>query len=241
MNAIGYVRISTKDQSNYSLDFQESSIKDYCLRNNVKIMALFKDDGESSYTFDRPDWIALEEFIKTHKGKVQYLVVMDHDRFSRNLPEALLKITHLEKKFGITVLATNEPIDLDTSDPSIFLQRAFKYLMANDELFRIRKRTTQGIRQALEGGRFINRAPFGFKNQKDIGGKGIIVIDEERSYIIKKIFSDFLAGGQMMPIYKEAKRLGLTYKGNSAIQRVLKNCVYAGLIKVPASKKGPEK
>lgn len=241
MNAIGYVRISTKDQSKYSLDYQKSSIKEYCTRNSLELLNLFEDDGESSFTFDRPDWIALEAFIKKHKGKVQFLIVMDHDRFSRNLPEALMKINHLEMKFGIKVLATSEPVDLDTTDPNVFMTRAFKYMMANNELFNIRRRTSQGIRQALESGRFVNKAPFGYRNVKAEGGKGFIEIDEERAFIIKKIFRDYLLGHPFKQIHKEAKALGFTYSGNSAVPRVLNNCLYAGLIKVPANRKTPER
>ncbi|MGE7412709.1 recombinase family protein, partial [Pedobacter suwonensis] len=88
MNAIGYVRLSIKDQSQYSLGYQEKSIADYCEKNGVELLEVFSDNGKSSYTFDRPDYIALEDFIKQRKGKIQFLVVMDHDRFSRNLSEA---------------------------------------------------------------------------------------------------------------------------------------------------------
>ncbi|HTJ11342.1 MAG TPA: recombinase family protein [Dinghuibacter sp.] len=91
MNAIGYLRLSMRDQSRYSLEYQESSINEYCKRNNIELLAVFKDNGQSSYNFDRPNYIALENFIKKHKGGVNYLIVMDHDRFSRNLPEALMK------------------------------------------------------------------------------------------------------------------------------------------------------
>jgi DNA invertase Pin-like site-specific DNA recombinase len=71
MKAIGYVRISKKDQSNYSLDYQENSIREYCHRNQVELESVYIDDGESSYTFDRPDYQALESFIKQHKGRVR--------------------------------------------------------------------------------------------------------------------------------------------------------------------------
>jgi site-specific DNA recombinase len=70
----------------------------------------------------------------------------------------------LEVKFGIKVIATNEPIDIDPDDPDVFMQRAFRYLIANEELLRIRKRTKQGMRHAQESGRYINRAPFGYIN-----------------------------------------------------------------------------
>ena len=48
MNAIGYMRLSPKDQSK-SLEYQESSIKEYCKRNSLNI-GLFKYNGESSWT-----------------------------------------------------------------------------------------------------------------------------------------------------------------------------------------------
>lgn len=164
--AIGYVRIGKKDQSMYSLDAQENLIRKYCQRNNVSISAIFRDDGECSDTFDRPDYIALENFIKARKGRVNFLVIKDHDRFSRNLSEALAKIEHLERKHGVKVVAIDEPINIDTSDPGIFLGRAFKYVMANHELLNIRKRTAQGIRNAMAAGRVVNIAPFGYNNKR---------------------------------------------------------------------------
>ena len=241
MSAIGYVRLSIKDQSQYSLEYQEKAIRDYCIRNQVELLAVFMDNGKSSYTFDRPDYIALENFIKKHKRKIKYLVVLDHDRFSRNLSEALTKIDTLEKKHGLKVLATNEPLDLDTSDPSVFMDRAFKYLMANAELFRIRKRVKMGVRHAVESGRFINSAPFGYKNVRDENGKAIIVIEEAKAIIIRKIFADYLDGKQAFVIHKEVRALGFSVYGNSAVVRVLGNCVYAGLIKVPAYNNSPER
>jgi len=241
MNAIGYMRLSIRDQSRYSLEYQEESIRDYCRRNNIELTALFKDNGESSYTFDRPDYKAVEAFIKKHKGQNQYFIIMDHDRFSRNLSEALSKITELEVKFGIKVIATNEPIDIDPDDPNVFMQRAFRYLIANEELLRIRKRTKQGMRHAQESGRYVNRAPFGYINVKDVSDKSTLAIDEPRAMIIQKIYNDYLSGIPMYLIYKDVKAIGFTIKGNSAIQKVLSNCVYAGLIKVPADKKRPDR
>lgn len=202
---------------------------------------MFKDNGESSYTFDRPDYKAVEAFIKKHKGQNQYFVVMDHDRFSRNISEALSKITELEVKFGIKVVATSEPLDIDPSDPNVFMQRAFRYLIANEELLRIRKRTRQGMRHAQESGRYVNRAPFGYLNAKDVTNKSILTVDEPKTFIIQRIFADYLLGIPMHLIYQQVKVLGFTVKGNSAIRKVLSNCVYAGMVKVPADGKRPER
>jgi site-specific DNA recombinase len=189
-------RISKKDQSIHSLEYQEKAIREYCQRNQILLGSLFIDDGESSFTFDRPDYQALEKFIKGNKGKakIKYLIVFDHDRFSRNLPEALQKIESLEKRYGLKVIATSEPLDIDTQDPSVFLLRAFKYLIANQELLTIRKRAKVSSRHAQESGRYINLAPYGYINHKEQGGKMIIKIDPLKRPIVQKVYRDFLSG-----------------------------------------------
>src|SRR3546814_16043439 len=123
MKAIGYIRISQKDQSNYSLEYQKKSIADYCKRNEVELVSSFVDDGESSYTFDRPDYKALEKFIRRNQKQVKYLIILDPDRFSRHLAEALQKTEQMERKFALRGLAKNEPHAIDTSDPGVFIQR----------------------------------------------------------------------------------------------------------------------
>ncbi len=72
MNAFGYMRLSSKHQSK-SLEYQESTIREYCKRNKLNVLGMFKDNGESSYTFDRPDYLALESYLRTCKRQCQYL------------------------------------------------------------------------------------------------------------------------------------------------------------------------
>lgn len=240
MNAIAYLRLSSKDQSK-SLEYQESTIREYCRRNSVRVMAIFKDNGEDSYTFDRPNYRALEDFIRKYKGECQYLIVLDHDRFSRNLPEALMKISELERNHGVKVLSTNERVDLDTSDPDVFMKRAFDYMIANKELFTIRKRTKQGMRNAKENGRYLGRAPFGYRNIPNPAMKNAIEVNEKQALIVERIFKDYLLGIAPYIIYKTVRPLGFTNRGNSAITDILKNPLYAGLIRVPAFQDLPEK
>lgn len=235
MNACGYIRISTKDQSVYSLEYQERAIRQYCTTNNLNLLAVFKDDGESSYTFDRPDWLALESFIKSNKS-VEYLVVLDHDRFSRNLAEALMKIKELHDKFSIKVLATTDSFETDFSDPSTFLMRAFKLMMAEGELWRIRQRTKAGMLQAALNGRHANVAPFGYKNARDESGKPILIMDDEKAYIVRMIFKEYLHGTGIEEIRRMVTPLGFTRRGSSAIQEILSNPVYAGMVKIPPHK-----
>lgn len=239
MTAIGYIRISTVDQSTYSLEFQEAAVRKYCTDNNLNLLAIFKDNGESSYTFDRPDWKALEAFIKKNK-QVTHLIIYDHDRFSRNLAEALLKIKELQDKFGIKVLATTDRIDTDMADPSTYIMRAFRYMIAESELLRIRERIKAGIMHAFMNGYFPNLAPYGYKNSRTEDKKPALIIDPEKARIVKEIFRLRLQGKSPEAIRAAVRPMGFNRSGNDAIQRILANPVYAGLIKVPAYKNRPE-
>jgi site-specific DNA recombinase len=238
MNAIGYVRVSVKDQSTYSLDGQERAIRQYCATNDLQLLEVFKDDGESSYTFDRPDWKALERFIKANKS-VTHLIIFDHDRFSRNLAEALIKIKELHDKFGVRVLATTDSFNTDFTDPSTFMIRAFKYMMAESELHKIRSRTQAGYIQACLKGHYVNKAPYGYINEK-IGEAPSLSIDVEKAFAVKLIFNEYLAGSSIEEVRKLLKAHNFNLSGNSAIQRILTNPTYAGLIKVPQYRDRPE-
>ncbi|QTE38151.1 recombinase family protein [Mucilaginibacter gossypii] len=113
--------------------------------------------------------------------------------------------------------------------------------MANKELFNIGKRTKQGIRNAKESGRYLGRTLFGYKNVIDGTKRNLIEIDKPRTLIVEHIFKDYIAGLPQYIIYKNAKAMGCTLTGKSTIQSILQNCVYVGLIKVPALGELPEK
>lgn len=235
MNALGYTRISTAAQSEHSLDHQERMIRQYCVSNGLTLLEIFKDDGECSYTFDRADFKALEAFIKKNKN-VDYLIILCEDRFSRNLAEALMKISDLQKKYGLKVLTVTDPIDIDLTDPAVFMMRAFKFMMAEGELHNIRKRTKNGMVEAALKGRFCHVAPYGYLNSRDEHDRPIILIREDRAEIVRAMFREYLSGLELEQVRSAARKRGYNQTGKSSIKRILSNAVYCGLIEVPAHK-----
>ncbi|HVZ95892.1 MAG TPA: recombinase family protein [Chitinophagaceae bacterium] len=237
--AIGYTRISRKDQSNFSLPGQDRYLKEFARELDVEIIASFADKGRSAKDFDRPNWQKLEAFIKEHHKTVDYLLIIKYDRLIRNVAQGLQKIEMLEQKYHIIILSFFERMFIDYDSPFYFKQRADILVAAEFELRIIRDRTMFGIHSALSLGRFINHAPVGYKNSRDEKNEPIIIIDEEKAHIIRRIFSMYLSGSTIKEIYIAAQYAGLHLKGHSAIQRILSNCVYAGLIYVPAYRKDP--
>lgn len=239
--AIGYIRISTKEQSNYSLSGQREQIGSYCEKNDIKLLDVFEDDGQSAKNFDRISWHELENYIAINHKAIDYLIVYKYDRFSRNLSEALPMIEKLEKKYKIIILSILENIGVHPKSPMFFLFRTQLLLNANNELNYIRERTAFGMHQGAKAGKFLHAAPFGYVNAKDSGKNKTIAQDPVKAELVRQVFKMYLNGVSMEDIRRSLKGDGLTVTGNSAMRRLLSNPAYAGMVKVPSYYDEPEK
>ena len=237
--AIGYIRISDKDQSNFSISGQEKYIREYCERNNLYLHSIFTDE-KSAKDFDRRAWQNLEDYMRSSYRDVDYLIVIKYDRFSRNAAAGLNKIEMIEKKYGIIVVSVFEQMSIDYDSPFYFKQRADMLVNAEFELRVIRDRTLFGMHEALSSGRYISKAPTGYLNTRDEYNKPYIVIDKDKGPVIPRIFEMYMRGTPIKAIADFAIANGFPLRGNSAITRILTNPVYAGLVRVPAYKKDPD-
>lgn len=232
--AIGYVRISDKDQSNFSLDGQERYIRDFAAKNDYEIIASFRDEGRSAKNFDRPDWKQLQLFCKQNHHQVDALIVAKYDRFSRNLKDSLSMIEMLEEKYHIRILSAMEPIMINPASPFFFQFRTQMLMGAQVEWLIIRDRTQFGRHHALKSGRYITTAPFGYINKRDEQNKPIIVVDEVKAPVVRKMFQMLLEGAPLKEIQLEARRKGYRNAWKGAAKATLMNPTYAGMIHVPA-------
>lgn len=230
--AIAYIRISTSDQSNFSLTGQENYIRDFAQKNGYEILELFKDDGQSAKNFDRPDWKLLQKFCKENHHQVDALIVSKYDRFSRNLGEALQMIEMLEGKYKIRVLSAMEPIGLHPNSPYFFQFRTQMLMGAQVEWLVIKDRTRHGINTGQKAGRYMTTAPFGYINQRDESNKPIIVVDHAKAGIVIRMYQMLLEGAPLKEIALEARRKGYKNRSNSAVKFTLQCPTYAGLIRV---------
>ncbi len=231
--AVGYVRISREDQSQNSIPGQVNDITSYCKRNNLDLVQIFTDNGQSGFNFQRREWQQVEQYIKKNKA-VKYLVVLDMERFSRaNLVDALQKMDEIQKRISVKILTVTDPVNLDIEDFGTDLRRIIQLLFSNYELKKIRKRTSDGLYTAMSSGRWVNKAPYGFVNIRDAEGRPLIGIDEDKAYAVRLVFRKYLQGFELDEIRKETVANGVKLKGNSAIRRMLSNPLYAGLIQLP--------
>ena len=114
--ALLYRRVSTSNQKEFgnSLSAQKSSLREFCVKKGVEVIKEFEEDY-SAKDFDRPVFKEMLEFAIQNKNKIDYLLIVSWDRFSRNALEALKTISDFEN-LGIEINCINNWIDPE--DPS---------------------------------------------------------------------------------------------------------------------------
>ena len=145
MKAIGYARVSTRDQS---LDVQVDQITRYCEYRNIDLARLYSDKA-SGKDIDRPEFQTLITDIDTNAHGAEVVVVWKLDRIGRSLKN-LIEITEMlrAKKLGLICIDSN--IDTTTNEGRLFFHMMASF--AEYERSLINERTALGREAALAKG-----------------------------------------------------------------------------------------
>jgi DNA invertase Pin-like site-specific DNA recombinase len=233
MKALSYCRISDKEQSHFSLDGQLDIIKRFASRQGIEIAASFTDDGKSARNMERPAWKELENYLSVNKG-ITHVIVAKYDRFSRNTELGLTFIRRAQEKWGVVVVSASETFDL-RMNPIVHFQFLVNTLAAAEiQWMHIQQNTLFGIWKAKKSGRYISKAPWGYLNSSDALGKPFIIPDERRFQFVEKAYDMYLIDASYKDILLMLKSSGsFSLSGHSAVNRILSNQTYAGLVLVP--------
>ncbi len=88
-----YTRVSTDRQAEegYSLDEQEKSCRELAQRIGYKVLGVYREEGASGTSINRPKFQKMLEKCNDDKGKtVKAVIVIHTDRFARNTLEHLM-------------------------------------------------------------------------------------------------------------------------------------------------------
>ncbi len=230
MNVITYCRVSTKEQAEtgYSLEVQERICRDYAERNGYNILKVFVEKGESAKTVNRSQLTKLLEFVSKNRKNINALVVYKLDRLSRNLVD-YTNLTCYFSKAGVDIKSATENID-DT--PAGKFTKNMIASVAQFENDVKSERTKSGMQQAVKEGRWCWHAPIGYKNSEDSLSKPLLIPSEESRFIIEAF--DLAESGlhKQTEIVARLKKKGFNRITNGLLNRVLRNSLYTGLIKV---------
>lgn len=184
-NTALYMRLSRDDETygdSVSIESQRIILQQYAREHDLHVIGEYIDDGWSGTNFDRPNFQRMMNDVED--GKINCIVTKDLSRFGREHIEMdyYLEILFPEKRVRYIAVTENEDTEKGLSDFVPF-KNLFNEWYAKD--------TSRKVKAAFAakfeaGQRVCTYAPLGYKKHPDIKNK--IIIDEETSWIIEKIF-----------------------------------------------------
>jgi DNA invertase Pin-like site-specific DNA recombinase len=182
----------------------------------------------------------LTAFIAKYHKTVDYLVVCEMDRFSRDAGEALTMAKKLQTKYNVQIVSVTEGITFDYRDNGSFFRTGLSLLLAEDDNIRRTNKVNSGIYTAkAREGRYIHgKPPYGYVKE----GKGkdaTLIIMEDQAKAVRFIYDAFLQNMPLCKIREKAKEMGFAFTSNSYVQKILSLPIYSGQQTVKSFKDMP--
>ncbi len=231
LRVVTYRRVSTVEQvENNSLGLQQRECLEYAQRHGYDVVREFKDEGESAKTADRPGLQDLLVFCSAKKNAVDGVVIHKIDRLSRNADD-FSAIRALLRKHNVRLISVTEPISEDAVGK---LTQGLLAIVAEFDNDIRTWRATNGMREAVLQGRYVLRAPVGYRDTH-YGGEKNIEPDDMAPLVLQAF--ELVGTGQYTQ--EEARvvvnKTGLTNKRGKPIpaqyfHTMLRNKLYMGVI-----------
>ena len=227
LRVAAYCRVSTdSDAQLESLETQKTHYEHYInSRDDWEFAGLYFDEGITGTKADkRPKLMCLIEDCKAKK--VNFVITKSISRFSRNTTDCL-DIVRTLLNLNIPVYFEKENINTGSMESELFL--SILSSMAEGESTSISENNKWGIKKRFENGTYkLGYVPYGYRWEN-----GEIIVDPEQAVIVKRIFSELLAGKGTDAIAKKLNTENVpTKKGgrwtSSSIRGILANEKYTG-------------
>jgi site-specific DNA recombinase len=199
--AVAYVRVSTADQARegWSLTVQRKRVHAYCDARGWRLSRVYADEGVSSAA-RRPAFEAMIDDVLANG--VEVIVAMKLDRLGRSAAGLLSLYERLERK-GVRIVTIEDGIDTSTANGR--LMRTILAALAEWERDVIRDRTRTGVRAAMDDGRRVGQAPFGYTVRD-----GRLVQHPGEQRILRRIRTRHAAGASLATIARELNDAGIS-------------------------------
>lgn len=242
-----YLRVSTEEQAlvqEGSLDSQRHRLSSFVEIKNAqepgwgKINEFYIDEGISAKDTRRPAFQRMMSDIR--KGKINFILVTDLARLSRNLLDFCVLQNDLVK-YGAKFLSMKEQFDTSTAAGEMMILNIMN--LAQFERKQTSERVTMNFHSRATRGLRSGGAPvLGY--EVDPENKSRLVVNKDEAPKVKAIFSTFLEAGTLANTLRSLKELGIEPRRNpkrpkeransgewsrDALQNLLRNRAYIGL------------
>jgi len=163
--AIGYARVSTRDQADngHSLEAQQAKIEAYATLHDLQLMGVAIDDGYSGKDLDRPGIEKVLGMIR--RRAVDVVIVAKLDRITRSVRDLGDLIERFDAS-GIQFASVADNIDTNTAAGRLVLNVMASVAQWEREV--IGERTSDALAHMRANGRRVSRfAPYGYRLTAD--------------------------------------------------------------------------
>jgi site-specific DNA recombinase len=237
VKAVIYLRVSTKEQAEegYSIPAQAEACRRFIADRGWELADEYVDRGESARTADRPQLQAMLARLSEDRS-IEALVVHKLDRLARNL-EDHAEVRAALRKAGVQLHSVTETLADSASGKLVegILASIAEFYSAN-----LGQEIRKGMDQKAAQGGWPVRAPFGYRNVRRDGpgrrGESVLEPDPQAPLVVWA-FERYATGTLSLAALTEQlaerglrNRLGNS-PGISAVHRMLRNPVYAGVVR----------
>lgn len=173
MKGIIYTRVSSDEQvKGTSLEFQEDLCRKYCEQQDIEVVEIFREEGESAKDLslnNRKKFLAALEFCRKRKHQIHAFIVLRVDRFARNT-EDHFAVRKILLEYGTTLHSVTEPIGNKPTEK--FIETVLAGAAEYDNAIR-KQRCSDGMSQKINQGLYPWKTPLGYvcNNSKKRGEK----------------------------------------------------------------------
>ena len=209
--AVVYARYSSTNQTEQSIEGQMHVCEDYARRNNILIVDSYIDRAISGTTDNRESF---QKMLKdSNNKKWDYVLVYKLDRFARNKFESAIHRKHL-KDNGIKLLSAME--NIPETPEGVLLE---SLLEGMNQYFseELAQKVSRGLHESRMKGHCIGSVPYGYikENKK-------LIINQEESEILNRIFNDYNSGKTILQISRDLKKECITNNGKKFLPQTIR-------------------
>lgn len=192
-----YLRLSKEDEDSKesgSITNQRSILMNYIQEQKLEYVEEYVDDGVSGLTFQRKGFQKMIQDIENKK--INMVITKDTSRLGRDHIEFGYYVEKYFPEHNVRYVAVCDQIDTASSNNDMLLfKSAYNDMYVKDISNKIRS----SLNIKKRNGEFVGAyAPYGYK--KDPLDKHKLIIDEESSTTVKRIFQLFIEGNSITKI-----------------------------------------
>ncbi|MDD5103924.1 MAG: recombinase family protein [Candidatus Peribacteraceae bacterium] len=239
--AVIYCRVSSDRQvrEGHGLDGQESSCRKYAEMKGYEVAKVFRDEGISGGTIDRPGIQELIDYLAAKGGKNKEMVVIVDDlkRLARDVIGHLQLHKLIRSHHGVL----ESPSHTFEESPEGSFVETLLAATAQLEREQNKRQVIRRMKARLEAGYWSFDNPPGYRYESVEGHGRLLVPDEPKASLIREALEGF-ASGRFLTLTEVRDFLAskdFTHRGQKGsvyveqIKRLITRVLYAGYVEYP--------